>query len=167
MVKYKGYHTTHRISGLNILKTKKFKCSDKNKEWLGKGVYFWHNEYTASNFWPKARKIENSMVLEADLFVNEEQVLDLDEEDQLTNFVDFCEALKKELVRSEKYIPLNNEKEKWCFYSNYFKERYRIALIRRTFTASSQVNIYPINRLQYCVSNEYKDEVIQNIKEVV
>ncbi|CAG7592885.1 hypothetical protein [Peptoniphilus gorbachii] len=168
MQTYNVYHATTKEKGSGILKSGEFICSKGKYEWLGHGVYFWKNKYTATDFWPKARKIdvEEACILKADLIVNSSLVLDLDEEDQYVNFITFCKDLKSELIAKNKYIPLKNEKEKWCFYSNYFKKRYEIALFIRTFPGYGQSDVYSVNRKQFCVTEDFKS-IIKNIKEVV
>lgn len=169
MQKYEVYHTTYKTFGKNILKTKSFKCSDGESEWLGKGVYFWDNLYTANDFWPKARKINKKdiMVLKANLEVDKVYILNLDEEDQHKNFEEFCDDLKGELIKRNVYIPVGNRKKLWCFYLNYYKRLYDVALITRTFTAGGHNKIFDVNRKQYCVSEKFKDSIIKNVEEVV
>lgn len=169
MQKYEVYHTTEKKFGKIILETGTFKCSDKKIEWLGKGVYFWGNRYTATEFWPKARKIKKDkvIVLKANLEVDEVYTLNLDEEDQFNNFKDFCDNLKQELVKNKQYIPVNNKTELLCFYLNYYKNLYEIALIIRTFPGKRYSDILPVNRKQYCVSEKFKDVIIKDVEEVV
>lgn len=89
----KGYHGTSEESGNQILKEQNIIESAKEDEWLGKGRYFFWDQYDAE-WWCLAR-FDNPFIVCADIKVDDDHVLDLvhNRLDQLL-FSQYCEKVK-------------------------------------------------------------------------
>lgn len=51
-VKFEGYHGTTKMNAETIMRQKRFILSNKNTEWLGKGIYFFA-DYRHAKWWAK------------------------------------------------------------------------------------------------------------------
>lgn len=104
------HHGTSNDGERGIIKKKEFKSSIKDNEWLGHGVYFFNNKNSIENgkLWAKhVKKFSYYSIIEAELNVNKDKILDLDDEEWQEFFHEFREAQLK--IYKSKKINLKDE----------------------------------------------------------
>lgn len=81
-----GYHATDVQACLDIKTSEKFNMSDNNREidfntseikyhWLGKGAYFWSNNFEMAQFWANSKKPDEA-IIKVSISCEEEEFLD-------------------------------------------------------------------------------------------
>jgi hypothetical protein len=86
-VDFIGYHGCEASVGERVRKTKVFRLSVGDQEWLGDGVYFFEGDPGPARWWVKSRrKYPKWEILKADISAAESQVLDLLKEDDFDEF---------------------------------------------------------------------------------
>lgn len=168
----KGYHGTTRINAEKIVKEQRFVESNRNTEWLGKGVYFF--AYIAhAKWWTTHGRYskQTTAVLDADLKYMDEQILDLDDPDVL----DFVNEFVADLVKAAESAGILdvgkvdlrgrcNDYKRWNFVCNAVKETIpEIGIISYTFRPNCPVGQsgYAQNQKQLCVSDH---DIIREIR---
>ena len=167
-----GYHGTTLSAAETILKTKVFHDSTKDREWLGKGVYFFAYKQDAIT-WAIAQteRPENGgelpAVLSSRLVFCPEQLLDLDDPAALENMHTF---LKKVGYIVQKHISADCAEltghalwKQWCFNCELYKKlNPKIGIIVYTFhfTNDYAKEFFYRNQRQICVSDH---SIITNI----
>lgn len=161
-----AYHGTTKCSAQDIIKTQKFKHSQKDSEWLGSGVYFFAYKYPAFQ-WAlnmAANKKTTPAVLSVDLQYDCTNLLDLDDQQTLRQFNYF---IKKCLKRGDKLIQIDfdtlEKHKKWCFCCNLYRRFYpEIRVISYTFSGyTNETTLFQTNQKQICVSD---DTIITSIR---
>lgn len=94
-----GYHGTSNKSADNILEENFFKPSENDKEWLGKGIYFYFNFADAYEW------INNESILHSVIKIDDDEYLDLDTKEGLN----IC---RKAIDMVIKYGVVTNPKDK-------------------------------------------------------
>ena len=158
---FTGYHGTTELNGRRILKEKQFNLSNGNKEWLGKGIYFYEKYIDAFNW------TQGSMVLHSIIEVEDDQYIDIDTEEGKKT----CRKIMKYIF--EKYSDRINEKaqENQCQTMNFMWETSpRLRLIFASF--SSEKSKYNMlidvreKRREFCVRSNEVIKSIQTIERV-
>lgn len=94
-----GYHGTSNESADNILKENFFKLSESDKEWLGKGIYFYF-DFADAYEWRN-----NESILHSVIKIEDDEYLDLDTKEGLN----IC---RKAIDMVIKYGVVSNPKDK-------------------------------------------------------
>lgn len=168
----KGYHGTIQENANKILSEKRFHESNRENDWLGRGVYFFAYLYHAK-WWITHSRFQGkeTSILQAALEYDKEQLLDLDDPENI--------AVMEELVKNavEKGANTSNsvsadvlsvEKSKrWCFACNLYKHLFpEVGIIKYTFSPNKnrtkQYSGFGENQQQMCVS---RPEIIRSIEE--
>ncbi|MDH2472878.1 hypothetical protein QDR11_15385 [Clostridium perfringens] len=93
-----AHHGTSYEGEKGILRTRKFESSMKDNEWLGHGIYFFHDKNSKENgeLWAKNyKKFKFYSIIEAELKANKEKILDLDNAEWQEFFHEFRSAQLK------------------------------------------------------------------------
>lgn len=159
-----GYHGTTRNNAEKIVVEQRFCESNRDTEWLGKGVYFF--AYIAhAKWWTTHSRYSKHItaVLDADLKYADEEMLDLDDPDVL-DFVDEFVAEAVRIAENAGTISMgkvdlrgqHNDFKRWNFVCNTVKETIpEIGIISYTFRPKCPIGPsgYAQNQKQLCVSN--------------
>ena len=131
MIELTGYHGTVKTSAEEILRTKFFKASKKNNEWLGKGIYFFTDKKWAI-WWAKQqanRRKEEMSILKVKISCEEKYYFDLYEEN---NF----EKANKEFLNLMNHFNKHTymkDSEKQCALCEFYRRKYNIKIISYLF----------------------------------
>lgn len=165
-----GYHGTTRDNAEKIVSQQSFIDSDRENDWLGRGVYFFAYKLHAS-WWVTHRRYQGKKVeiLEAELQYTDEQMLDLDDPEQLSILDDIVKYAVENANSSEGSIgaDLKTPQEHGCFACNLIKKlNPSIGIIVYTFRDSGKRSEYEYiklsgNQRQICVSDH---SIIANVK---
>lgn len=104
------HHGTSNEAEKSILRSRKFKLSSENNEWLGHGVYFFCDKNSIENGikWAKyVKKFLYYSILEVKIDINEDKILDLDDGEWQEFFHEYRE--KKLLMYKKKGINIEKE----------------------------------------------------------
>ena len=156
-----GYHGTTAENAEKILKDQRFLDSNKNNEWLGKGVYFFayrgHAEWWISQ---KKYREKNTAVLQAKLEYEDNQLLDLDDPEQLKRldqfikiYVDKLNKLKDRTLKIE--WSKQTLEQRICASCNLLKQyEQNIGIIIYTYfwDRLDDNSKFRINQRQFCVN---------------
>ena len=162
-IKFIGFHGTTVKSGENILKTNEYKFSQKEEEWLGKGVYFFEKDkQQAIYFCTKARRYSDFCILKSEL--RPKVFLDLDD----TRIMEEILKLSKKI--KGRYLKLSNGQPRKLINSVLLEMMYNTIpydMVKKTFHVEKTRAIERTNfewfQVQMCVRNR---ECICNIEEV-
>lgn len=161
------YHGTSKANADKIVKEHLFFQSDKENEWLGRGIYFF-GEKEDAHWWNSHSRFDGQEmeILEVELVCDESDILDLD--DRAT----FLEVnnLVGEMLRSTPANGVNLENkskhQRQCFFCNYVQTLVPQIKIR-TYTFSTPFyknNLtdfgFSKKQKQYCVVDH---EVIKTV----
>lgn len=151
--KQTAYHGTSVAAAVNIRKEQHFRESEKDNEWLGRGVYFFPYRGLAQS-WTKGK----GDVLTATLEYDDRELLDLDEPDQLAALNRMMKKLNKRLLDQIKIKPGDKVKDArfWCFSCNIYRELHpEVGVTSYTFSRNNPLgpSRFPSNARQICVSN--------------
>lgn len=131
MIELVGYHGTIKTNAEEILRTKFFKASIKNNEWLGKGIYFFTDKKWAI-WWAEQqanRRKEEMSILKVKINCEEKYYFDLYEE---KNF----EKANKEFLNLMNYFNKHThmkDSEKQCALCEFYRRKYNIKIISYLF----------------------------------
>lgn len=165
-----GYHGTTRENAEKIVSEQSFIDSDKENDWLGRGVYFfaykWHASWWVTHNRYRGKKVE---ILEAKLQYTDEQMLDLDDPEQLRILDDIVKYAVANANSSNDPIraDLKTKQEHWCFACNLIKKLdLSIGIMVYTFQDSGKRFEYEYskfsgNQRQICVSDH---SIITDVK---
>ena len=195
-VNFNCFHGTFFDKCDNIIKSGFIipKPQKTNDHWLGHGIYF-YDSYFLANWWAKRKAISYRKkyqekhipaVIYCNIFVPQEQVLNLDDRIHLQRFARYCNSKTKELgltehefhVKKEGDVPSADQIR--CFLLDLYKLDNKIGIVIYTF--NKQITSYSksvfkfgnhINlgleykEAQYCVSsNDYiRDRYVYNARE--
>lgn len=135
MYREKGYHGTLNSRADKILKNG-FCASNKDKEWLGFGVYFFTNIEEAE-IWScrEAKKVKNqgeaAAVISCEIVCEEEAFFDLDEDDKFSKLNIEMKSLLKGLA-GRNSTKLTKDQFR-CAACNMFALKYKIKVYAFTF----------------------------------
>lgn len=160
-----GYHGTSKTNAQLILRDGEFRFSNSDKEWLGKGVYFFQHSFHAKE-WAvdhSGAPQNETAVLSALLSFDNNQILDLDDPAQLNLLNEFvCKCLSKGSGYIVGNLNTTDKWKKWCFECNLYRRFFTdIVVIAYTFHKRINETGYCINQRQICVSD---NSVISNIQ---
>lgn len=155
-----GYHGTSCESADNIIRTKEFKISQGNKEWLGNGIYFYVN-YEDATRWTKSRQIENPAVLHCLIEVQDDEFIDFDSDEGKK----IVEQLKTALVVAG--IKYESPQQNQCALMNLIWNKIsKVKVLMGSF--ATQKSILPTlidgrnKRKEFCVrSNEEIKSIVK------
>ncbi len=162
-----GYHGCNRTTAQDILSGAKKHLipSDSNREWLGKGVYFWENSYDLALKWAERHYPDAPDVLGAIIIPG--QCLDLTDSEcseALSVFGDLFENLYDRLYR--KKPPANQVKKGYhpydCALINTFRETVEatyndippVETVRAAFQEGEQIagsTFRKLNHIQWAI----------------
>lgn len=103
MVFLTGYHGTTMEYAEKIVKEKNYKVSDGDKEWLGKGIYFYFDILDAYN-WRNSEAILHSIIKIADC-----EYLDIDSKEGTKIYYDIIEHIESFDIKIEKNAVQKNQ----------------------------------------------------------
>lgn len=155
-----GYHGTSQDIAKNILSKQDFVDSNRDNEWLGKGVYFF--AYPAhARWWVTHNRYRDvpTEVLRASLTFSDNQLLDLDDPDTLNEVNAIVEAFVRRANETPKIavdFSAMKPANKWNFACNLVRGlKPQIGIISYTFCSNSRRGYagYPETQKQYCVSD--------------
>lgn len=157
-----GYHGTTAENADKILEDQRFLDSNKNNEWLGKGVYFFAYKGHAE-WWISQNKYrdKNTAVLQAKLEYEDDQLLDLDDPEQLKQLEHFIQIYINKLNKLEDRTlkiewSKQTPKQRICASCNLLKQYEKnIGIIIYTFSWAKcyEYSQFQINQRQICVNN--------------
>ncbi len=134
-----GYHGTCtkyqydiETNGLDPAKTKY-----RKNHWLGQGVYFF-DDYEKALWWASSISSQNNncgeIIFEANIKAPDEEVLNLDDNKQLDNFISVIFKLIKEIEETcSGNIPIFENDNFRAVFFDYYKEQYNISVVIGTF----------------------------------
>ena len=158
-----GYHSTYTKYYDNILNVG-FYESDKEDDWLGRGVYFWDTIGNANWWKKKLSKNEEKCIIKCDLSCKRENYIDLDI--SMEEFVEFLKNYSLTMENSGKIKPVfKNKKQRRRYYCDIYSAQNNIDIMSHTFEHDA-VNEFGfvvghIERRQICVKNK---SCISNIR---
>lgn len=155
-----GYHGTTQENAERILREKRFVDSNKDNEWLGRGVYFFAYPGDAA-WWVSVGRLKDqeTAIIKADLAYTEEQALDLDDHQQLEAMNKIlCCYVKAQSSRSGISVNISGAEhyKQLCWACNLIKKlEPRIGIIIYTFSQKQPYKYLPFaaNQKQICVSD--------------
>ena len=168
--KITGYHGTTRENAEIIVSSQHIIESDRNNDWLGRGVYFF--AYKEHAFWWISHTRytgQETRILSSDLEYNDEQILDLDDPKELETLDSLMKAAitASNLSDNPTAANLDTKQKRWCFACNLIKNlQPQIGIIVHTFRDSGKRVQYKYSEFygsqrQICVSNPV---IITNIQ---
>lgn len=135
MEKYCVYHGTKQVFYDDILKNKRFKISQKDCEWLGKGIYF-YELYDKAKWWAEIHH-KSAVVIENNILVDEKNIVNFDIVEEKLKFLTFI----KKIQEHNKDIIINesggNKKVRFKLLELYRKSRKQLLTIN---TFESTIN---------------------------
>ncbi len=171
-----GFHATDIRACSDIKAREKFIISDNNLEidfnankinyhWLGKGVYFWSNNFEMAQVWAEHRKPQEA-IIKVNILCDEEDFLDFTVESNFKSLEEVVEQLidEKDIKLAEDLFDKKNKLYPLIGYAiDYlFKEKEsRYKVVYFLFWVNSRIHkIIPKITPQICV----KDQSVINFK---
>ncbi len=164
MSKLIGYHGTFGVdveSIMNNILNNGFTVSEKENEWLGKGIYFFDNDAQAKWWGSVCCKKDKTLkygIIKVD--ISYESILDLDNLDDRKKYEEACYEYSKE-IRKKKPLFKNVKQAELlmqCLFLSLYKERNNIDVIKKTFNLEKiekqKYDVLTKTHVQYCVSKE-------------
>ena len=156
MAKIIGYHGTSS-NNIDVILKEGFIISNKKNEWLGRGIYFFDNDWQAK-WWCNQKKYSKFGIIEVEIIY--ERILDLDRLKDREIYQKSCFEYKKELEKKKIYFE-NEEEAKLkiqCLFLTMYKEKNNIDVIKKTFNLEKirklPYDVLTKTHTQYCVSSE-------------
>lgn len=158
MIELIGYHGTTEENATKILDDGQFKESTSNREWLGRGVYFF-TDIENARYWAidRAKRVKTKYaVLRVHIECEEDSYLDLD---LRANFAKVEAFVKNILKQSDRKIEFHNLDEKKCFACDLYKRINYIDVVSFTFSKKTSaetkalMGFQQLPEKQLCVSN--------------
>ncbi len=170
-ISIEGFHGTFRSKANKILKHG-FTYSYNQSHWLGQGIYFYKDYYLAR--WWIDKKIEKKKiddlgeVIKADIIVDKNKLIDLDDSNDLDSFFEFVKTFLKKAEESGLNITLEKGKEyeirNRCFMLDMMKKHKNIVVVKSTFTKNDPTygnyNIKKFEKDNYEFGLSYKETQI-------
>lgn len=155
-----GYHGTTIESADKIIATGAFNFSNKEEEWLGKGVYFFEDDIEqAVRFCTKARNYPNYSVLKSEITAN--RCINLDNSEAMEKILDISNKIKGRYLNLKDGVTKRKLTNSVILEAMYKLEPYdvvkktfvidRVPIIERTNFVWTQVQICVRNRS--CINN--------------
>lgn len=111
MRKYIGHHGTSRDNSQKIIKTD-FTINYQHVGWLGKGVYFYHEDSLLAKEYAEDRHSGKIVkVIECDIEVPKDKVFDTTEPKNRDIFFQYREELKKKIISEKIKVRSNNRND--------------------------------------------------------
>lgn len=134
VIEFIGYHGTDYSGEQGILNKKQFKASEKDDEWIGHGVYFFHSseaEKHAEEWARNVKRFKFYSIMTTKINVSEKEVLDLNNEDYQDLFNKYREAKLKEYKSRNIQIPMDemNAKKLDCLMINDLSNKGGFSLV--------------------------------------
>lgn len=166
-----GYHGTTLSNAENILSENRFVPSNKKNEWLGTGVYFF--AYLGhAKWWIEASryKEKETCILKAGLEYSDEQLLDLDDPEVLSEVEEVIKTAigitnKRGAYKGAVDVD-GNQHMKWNFVCNLYRQiNTDIGITMYTFPTKKMFDFigYKQTQRQICVSDP---SIIKSIERV-
>jgi len=159
-----GYHGTFGEDIISVMKNildSGFILSDKENEWLGRGIYFFDNDAQAK-WWGKEQCKKNKIfkygIIKA--VISYEKILDLDNLDDRKKYEEACYEYSKEIAKRKPVFKDKSQAELLiqCLFLSMYKDRNNIDVIKKTFNLEKKekqkYNVLTKTHIQYCVSKE-------------
>ena len=140
----KGYHGTCSSEKVNIQRNglDPARTHYRKDHWLGQGVYFFEDQGHA-HYWAlilASRKGKNifPLVYKADIVADETQVMDFDDNDNLSRFIDYSQelisAIREDCRKQGKGYPKFDEGTSRALFYDYYKREKGIKVMLRTYS---------------------------------
>lgn len=128
-----GYHGTTKENALSILRTRYFISSCSERDWLGKGVYFFINQHKdkaieQSKKWALLRKYTFYAVLEAKIDAVEEKIMDLNDEEWFSYFQEFRNIIMEKVIKKGLHV-FENPREFDCYVIDRLCDKIDISVV--------------------------------------
>lgn len=135
----RGYHGTCskyryniEVNGLDPAR-----CKYRDDHWLGQGVYFF-DDYDKALWWATTISSRNgncgSVIFESDIEASDDEVLNLDDKEQLDEFMtETLKTLKEAEKACHSKMPIFEAANFRAVFFDYYKEQKGIAVIIGTF----------------------------------
>lgn len=162
--RFVGFHGTTIEAANIILKTREYKFSNKEEEWLGKGVYFFEKDKKeAVNFCIKARKYNNYSILKSNL--TPKIYIDLDDTEQMELMQNIAKKIK------DRYLKLRDGKPRKLLNSVILDAIYKLEpydMVKKTFLVERKNEVVRTNfqwvQVQICVRNRTCISTIEEVE---
>lgn len=164
MKEYIGYHGTTKKNGQDILAAKKFRLSGTNRDWLGRGVYFFEGDRHQAYMFVKykqGRVLEDDKicVLKSKIVVEEERILDLITDDDRKFLHEYRVAIEDKLDEMSRKMGCWEYREGFVIDHMIENSTGKLDLIRAMYIIprkSVQYKDYGFAnaQIQLCVKNE-------------
>ncbi len=164
------YHGTSKNNAEKILKEQIFLESDRETDWLGRGIYFFEEKEDALWWNSHSRFIGQKMeILEVELEFPEDSWLDLDDRGtkrSVTSFVQ--ERLRHKPLQLQNLIEMDRYKRQ-CFFCNYLQNyipeiRIRSYNFPAKFQSNNPFDFGFSTRKQFCVVEQSIIKVVNGQK---
>ncbi|EDO1152290.1 hypothetical protein K9J90_001035 [Listeria innocua] len=149
-----GFHGTYYYKAEKIIREKHFTYTKRPDHWLGWGIYFYINDFSAADLWVKRsskyRKAKTPKpkvgVLKNTIKVDEKNLLDLDSRDGLQILEDFI----KEIESAKLKVVLGDESKNvnTCQIINLLDDD--IHVVKRTFSENPKVKAKYARSINNC-----------------
>ena len=178
-IKYRLFHGTEKEKAIKILKDGKFIPGEDldNKDFLGKGVYFFKEKEHATLWNLKKAKDDGKRnlkydryileyaVLKADISIMRKNLLDLNYPKDIVKYDKVVRRFQKEFEEDQEYINATHKERaiiNYLYKHNYMDGIYVIRKYEGQKTKTSELNVGDyIQRDVLCIK---KEELIKNIE---
>lgn len=165
-----GYHGTSNENADNIINNKLFNPSDSEKDWLGKGIYF-YEKYIDAAMWKNKDGKMSEVVLHSILQIDDNAYLDFDKDEGKKLF----EGMMGIIIKSGLKISDKSAQRNQCSVMNYIWQKFpEIQAVFASFP--KEPSRYPVMlqyrklRREFCVRNNSSikntivlERVIENV----
>ena len=159
---FKGHHGTLE-SCFRLIEKEGFRCSKKNNEWLGWGIYFFA-EYEDAQWWAnneslkKTKRGQKPCVITALVKYKNNEYLDLDVRADKREFDKLAADLSAKLKVS---LHFKTAAQWRCYYSNLVFRSTTVKILSYTVPTGGKDKFgFPYQKRQHCVSDNQYIEVI-------
>ena len=170
-----GYHGTCSSARANIQRKGLDPAETHNRSdhWLGQGVYFFEEQGHAHSWAlrvtsPKKNIGTFPIVYRADIVADEAQVIDFDDNDNISRFIAFARdiqlAIREECLKKGVGYPILNDETTRALFFDYYKREYGIKVMIRTYCWNYDRRVS--NALQY-TNDEEKVETQKNFTRIL
>lgn len=166
-----GYHNTES-DNINDIIANGFKSKKNDKHWLGQGIYFFKDSATAFRNIDMLTHEKDIKTIAAEITVENEHFLDLDEPQKLNEFRSYFNQLYQDIIKEGTQLVIKGKSEKdvlliyRCLILDLYKKEKGYHVVSKTFSKDNPPYAEPVVGFKYfglpfletyiCVSgNEY------------
>lgn len=145
-----GFHGTSRSNANSIIKSKQFHVSGNEKDWLGRGIYFFEKDRHQAYMFAKFRNRlsdDEIAVIGADIYVEKAKFIDLLLDEDRKFIEEYACCLKEKLEALKDKIGSWNHKEGYVLDYLYKEQPYDV--VRAAYRIPKKRSIFPHDVFSY------------------